>query len=259
MLLTTLLNNLCRDESWFKWKICITTLGCDQWKMHFCTRLARCQIELRFSSSLVADLVILCFLFHIPHHPTMSMKAAEISKKSPPEPPKKVRPTMCHIICLWDYNTLQSSVTGDVSDPAGDYSSLWPEQSDFFSSFSLPFLYSWRHRIILPILEWLQQRHCYSQGAVSPRCNSIHSQLDWPVIYRKSSPSEELSLHTHTGNSLSAAHDVLGLRSGQFKAASISGKGCTDENHRKPLHKGYNIFFNARYKKQTLLYSTERL
>lgn len=45
---------------------------------------------------------------------------------------KKVRPTMCHIICLWDYNTLQSSVTGDVSDPAGDYSSLWPEQSDFF-------------------------------------------------------------------------------------------------------------------------------
>lgn len=105
---------------------------------------------------------------------------------------------MCHIVCLWDYNTLQSSVTGDVSDPAGDYSSLWPEQSDFFSSFSLPFLYSWRHRIILPILEWLQQRHCYSQGAVSPRCNSIHSQLDWPVIYRKSSPSEELSLHTHT-------------------------------------------------------------
>lgn len=105
-------------------------------------------------------------------------------------PTKKVRPAMCHVICLWDNNTLQSSVTGDVSDPAGDYSSLWPEQSDFFSSFSLPFLYSWRHRIILPILEWLQQRHCYSQGAVSPRCNSIHSQLDWPVIYRKSSPSE---------------------------------------------------------------------
>ena len=116
----------------------------------------------------------------------------------------------------------------------------------FFSSFSLPFLYSWRHRIILPILEWLQQRHCYSQGAVSPRCNSIHSQLDWPVIYRKSSPSEELyaththtHTHKHTGNSPSAAHDVLGLRSGQFKAASISGKRRTVENHRKPWHQGY--------------------
>lgn len=30
---------------------------------------------------------------------------------------KEVGPSMCHIICLWDYNTLLSSVTGDVSAP----------------------------------------------------------------------------------------------------------------------------------------------
>lgn len=94
-------------------------------------------------------------------------------------------------------------------DTAGNHSSLWPVQSDFFSppAFLLPFLYICRSGIILPILEWLQQRRCYSQGAVSPRCNSIHTQLDWPVIYRKSSSFEELWLqhththtHTHTGS-----------------------------------------------------------
>lgn len=126
-------------------------------------------------------------------------------------------------------------------DPAGYYTSLLSEQSDFFFSFlflSHPFLYSWRHRIILPILEWLQQRHCYSQGAVSPCCNSIHSQLERPVIYRKSSSSEEPSLHIHTGNSLSTDHHVLGPRSGQFKAASGSVKWCTVVNPRPPYQRG---------------------
>lgn len=37
---------------------------------------------------------------------------------------------MCHI--LRECNRWQSAVTGDASDPAEDYSSLWPQQSDFF-------------------------------------------------------------------------------------------------------------------------------
>lgn len=128
----------------------------------------------------------------------------------------------------------------------------------FFSCFSLRFLYSWRHRIILPILEWLQQRHCYSQGASSPRCNSIHSQLDWPVIYRKSSSSEELwfNTHTHTGNSPWAAHDVFGLRSGQFKAVSISRKRYTVKkiNHWESTVKAMQGLF----KKPRILFTPRR-
>lgn len=104
---------------------------------------------------------------------------------------------MCHIICLWGYNTLPSSVTGDVSRPCWRLLLFMARAIRFLSFFSLPFLYSWQRGIILPILEWLQQRHSYSQGAVSLSCNSIHSQLDWSVIYRKSSPLEGLLLHTH--------------------------------------------------------------
>lgn len=180
----------------------IAALVTDQWKIHLCIPLTRSlcyHIECKFFIFLGTRGGDPLFSYPPSTSSLCVNKSWKNIQKICSWPTKKVRPTMCHIICLWDYNTLQSSVTGDVSDPAEDYSSLWPEQSDFFSPpFSLPFLYSWRHRIILPILEWLQQRHCYSQGAVSPRCNSIHSQLDWPVIYRKSSPSEELSLHTHT-------------------------------------------------------------
>lgn len=39
---------------------------------------------------------------------------------------------MCRLICLGGCNASRSRVTGDVFDPAGDDSSLWTGQSDFF-------------------------------------------------------------------------------------------------------------------------------
>lgn len=153
-----------------------------------------------FRSLLPNNAVIFIFLgtrsdnplfFHTPSTSfCQSIKDEKISQKSVLAPPKKCGPpcvmssaceTIIHYSPVWRVMCL----TLLEITPLYGRSNLI-----FFSSFSLPFLYSWRHRIILPILEWLQQRHCYSQGAVSPRCNSIHSQLDWPVIYRKSSPSE---------------------------------------------------------------------
>lgn len=52
---------------------------------------------------------------------------------------KKVRPTMCHIICLWDYDTLQSSVTGDESGPCWRLLHFVAREIRFF--FLLSFLF----------------------------------------------------------------------------------------------------------------------
>ena len=53
--------------------------------------------------------------------------------------------------------------------------------------------------------------------------------IENPLLWRNS--YTHTHKHTNTGNSPSVAHDVLGLRLAQFRAASATGRRCTIKSH----------------------------
>lgn len=130
---------------------------------------------------------------------------------------------MCRLICLWDCNTLQSRVTGDVFDPAGDYSSLWTGQADFFPLlFLLPSFISGNVGSYYPSWSDFSRDTAIPRELSLPKCNSIHSQLDCPVIYRKSPALEKLSSDTHI---CTCTHThTLGILRRQLLMCWVSGR-----------------------------------
>ena len=116
-------------------------------------------------------------------------------------------------------------------DPGGRLLLFMGQSNLIFPLFStvLPFIPG-GVRLYYPILEWLQQGHCYSQGAgippLPPHCNSIHSQLDGPrwFIEKPSLSGETLTWYT-LGILPLVYHDVLGIGSVHFEAAAIGRSG----------------------------------
>lgn len=98
---------------------------------------------------------------------TIIMECEKVVEQTDKGNNKEVKASMCHITdcgIVMHYSLLWKVM---CLDAAGNNLSLWPGQSYFSPSrFFLYFLHFWQHMIILPFLEWLQQRHCYSQRAV---------------------------------------------------------------------------------------------
>lgn len=139
--------------------------------------------------------------------------------------------------CLWDCDTLKSSVTADVSGPCWRLLLFMARGIRFFF---LPFLFP----SFIPggVGSYYPSWNDFNRDTAIPRELShpaaTQSIANWTGLWFIENPLFWRTLvhtHTHTGNSPSAAHDVLGRRSRQFRRASFTGK----QTHRSLYDNGY--------------------